>query len=69
MEYGAIDLHKKDSQVRIVTERGEVLDRRIATSRERFTVVFEGRRPMRIPLEASTRASGSRSISRRSATT
>jgi transposase len=54
MEYGAIDLHKKESQVRIVTERGEVLDRRIATTRERLTAVFEGRRPMRILLEAST---------------
>ena len=54
MEYGAIDLHKKESQIRIVTERGEVIDRRIATTRERFTAVFEGRRPMRILLEAST---------------
>ena len=54
MEYGAIDLHKKESQVRIVTESGEVLDRRIATTRERFTAVFEGRRPMRILREAST---------------
>jgi hypothetical protein len=27
MEYGAIDLHKKESQVRIVTETGEVLER------------------------------------------
>ena len=42
MEYGAIDLHKRESQVRIVTDRGEVLDRRIATTRERFTAVFEG---------------------------
>ena len=54
MEYGAIDLHKKESQVRIVTESGETLDRRIATTRERFTAVFAGRRPMRILLEAST---------------
>ena len=54
MEYGAIDLHKKESQIRIVTERGEVVDRRIATTRDRFTAVFEGRRPMRILLEAST---------------
>ena len=53
MEYGAIDLHKKESQIRIVTERGEVLGRRTATTRDRFTAVFEGRRPMRILLEAS----------------
>ena len=33
MEYGAIDLHKKESQVRIMTEGGEVIDRRIATTR------------------------------------
>src|SRR5712692_9683004 len=53
MDYGAIDLHKRESQIRIVTERSEVLDRRIATTRDRFTAVFEGRRPMRILLEAS----------------
>jgi len=35
-DYGAIDLHKKDSQIRIVTEGGEVLDRRIATTRDRL---------------------------------
>jgi transposase len=54
MEYGAIDLHKKESQIRIITERGETVDRRIATTRERFTALFDGRRPMRILLEAST---------------
>ena len=54
MEYGAIDLHKKESQIRIVTESGETFDRRIATTRERFTALFQGRRPMRILLEAST---------------
>ncbi len=68
MEYGAIDLHKKESQVRIVTERGEVLDRRIATTRDRFTAVFEGRRPMRIRWRRPRRASGSRSTLRPSAT-
>jgi transposase len=54
MDYGAIDLHKKESQVRIVTAGGEVLDRRITTSRERLTAVLGERRPMRILLEAST---------------
>ena len=29
MEYGAIDLHKNESQIRIVTASGEVIDRRI----------------------------------------
>jgi FtsP/CotA-like multicopper oxidase with cupredoxin domain len=41
MEYGAIDLHKKESQIRIVTESGDTFDRRIATTRDRFTSVFE----------------------------
>ena len=40
MEYGAIDLHKKESQIRIVMEDGEIVDRRIATTRDRFTAVF-----------------------------
>ena len=54
MEYGAIDLHKKESQVRIVTEAGAVLDRRISTALDRFTALFWGRPRMRILLEAST---------------
>lgn len=54
MEYGAIDLHKKESQVRIITETGDVIDRRIPTTRDRFTAMFWGRPRMRILLEAST---------------
>ena len=40
MEYGAIDLHKKESQIRIVTRNGEIIDQRIATTRDRLTHVF-----------------------------
>jgi len=54
MEYGAIDLHKKESQIRMLTEDGEIVDRRIATTRERLTAVFWGRPRMRILLEAAT---------------
>jgi transposase len=54
MEYGAIDLHKKESQIRIVTNSGEIIDQRIATTRDRFTHVFWGRPRMRILVEAST---------------
>ena len=54
MEYGAIDLHKKESQIRIVTADDQVIDHRIATTRERFTQVFWGRPRMRILVEAST---------------
>ena len=54
MEYGAIDLHKQESQIRIVKENGEIGDYRIATTRDRFTALFWGRPRMRILLEAST---------------
>jgi transposase len=54
VEYGAIDLHKRESQIRIVMADGEVLDRRVLTTRERLTTVFWGRAPMRILIEAST---------------
>jgi transposase len=54
VEYGAIDLHKRESQVRIVATDGEVIDRRILTTRERLTAMFWGRARMRILIEAST---------------
>ena len=55
MEYGAIDLHTKESQIRIVTSDGRVvLDQRIATRRERFTWLFGERPAMRILLETGT---------------
>jgi hypothetical protein len=54
MEYGAIDLHKKERQIRIVTTSGEVIDQRIATTRERLTHVFWCRPRMRVLVEAST---------------
>jgi transposase len=54
MEYGAIDLHKKESQVRIIDESGAIIDRRITTTRERLSGVFWGRPRARILVEAST---------------
>lgn len=54
MDYGAIDLHKNQSQIRIVTASGEVIDRRITTAREGFRAVFDGRPRMRLLLEAAT---------------
>jgi transposase len=55
MEYGAIDLHTRRSQIRIVTDDGTVvLDRRIDTRAEEFARVFGGRPRMRILLESST---------------
>jgi hypothetical protein len=43
MVYGAIDLHMRYSQIRIVDETGAVLrDQRVSTSRERLVNAFEG---------------------------
>jgi len=53
MEYGAIDLHTKESEIRIVTADGAVvLHRRVATRREALMAVFNGRPRMRILLES-----------------
>lgn len=55
MEYGAIDLHTRRSQIRILNEQGEVvLDRRIDTRVGDLARVFRERPPMRILLESST---------------
>lgn len=55
MEYGAIDLHSKESVVRIVTAGGAaVLHRRVATTRAALSGVFNGRPQLRILLESGT---------------
>jgi transposase len=55
MEYGAIDLHTKRSQVRIVTTDGQVvLERKIDTTRVDLTRVFGERATMRLLIESST---------------
>ena len=53
MDYAAIDLHKKASQIRIISN-GAIEDCRIPTTRDRLRTTFEGRRAMRILIEAST---------------
>jgi transposase len=55
MEYGAIDLHLRRSQIRIVDEQEQVvLDRRVDTTRAEFERLFAGRARMRILIESST---------------
>jgi transposase len=55
MVYGAIDLHMRYSQIRILDEAGTVrCDRRVVTSAERLTHVFADHGPMRILLETGT---------------
>jgi transposase len=55
MEYGAIDLHKQHSVIRIVDEDGGVvLERKVVTTREAVTRVFAPRGPMRVLVESGT---------------
>ena len=55
MEYGAIDLHSRRSQVRIVTGDGDVvLERKVDTTRAGFARIFENRPRLRILMESST---------------
>ena len=54
MEYGAIDLHARRSQIRIVREDGSVvLERQVDTSRGDLDRVFAARTPMRILIKQS----------------
>ena len=55
MVYGAIDLHMRYSQIRIIDDAGVVQrDQRVVTSRERLPKAFEGFGPMRVLLETGT---------------
>lgn len=55
MVYGAIDLHMRYSQIRIIDDAGVVQrDQRVVTSRERLAQAFAGQGPMRILLETGT---------------
>jgi transposase len=55
MVYGAIDLHMRYSQIRIVDAEGAVVrDQRIVTARERLVTAFAGYGAMRILLETGT---------------
>lgn len=54
MDTIGLDLHKRESQLCVLAADGAVTERRIATSRERFTAVLGGRPPARVLLEAST---------------
>jgi len=55
MEYGAIDLHLRQSLIRVVDGAGGVtLERRISTNAEEFRRVFSERPAMRVLLETGT---------------
>lgn len=54
MDTIGLDLHKRESQLCIIGSQGEITEKRIATTRERFTAVLGVRARCRILLEAST---------------
>ena len=54
MESVGIDVHKNQSQVCILTDDAEVIEKRIRTDRARFAAVLGVRPPARILIEAST---------------
>jgi transposase len=54
MEIIGLALHKRERQLSSKADDGTLTDRRITTSRERFTALFGTRPPARILLEAST---------------
>jgi transposase len=54
MDHIGIDVHKRDSQICIVAEGGEVIEQRIRTEPERFAAVLGKRPRARSLIEAST---------------
>ena len=54
MEHIGIDVHKRESQICILTPEGERIERRIQSTREKFTAMFADRPPARVLLEATT---------------
>lgn len=49
-----LDVHKRETQVCVLTAAGEVREERLPTSRERLVARFAPQEPSRILLEAST---------------
>ena len=54
MEHIGIDVHKRESQICILTPEGEIIERRIQSTRETFTTMFKARARAHVLLEATT---------------
>src|SRR5215468_6552944 len=54
MDHIGIDLHKRESQICIVAEGGELIERRIRTEPQRFAEALGGRATAQVLLESST---------------
>ena len=53
MDHIGIDVHKKESQVSILAEGGELIEQRVRTEPERCAVVLGDRPRARIVIEAA----------------
>jgi len=54
MDHIGIDLHKRESQICLLAEGGEVIERRIRTEPQRFAEALGARAPAQVLLESST---------------
>ena len=54
LEHIGIDVHKRESQICILTPEGEIIERRIQSTRETFTTMFRARARAHVLLEATT---------------
>ena len=54
MEHVGMDLGKRESQIAIITEAGELIEKRVRTERERLRQFFADPSKARILVEAST---------------
>ena len=54
MDHVGIDVHKRESQICILTPEGEMVERRIQSTRQHFTTWVAGRARARVLLEAAT---------------
>jgi hypothetical protein len=54
MDHISIDVHKRETQIYILAEEGEVVEQRIRTEPERFAAVLGARPRARMLIEAST---------------
>jgi hypothetical protein len=68
MDSIGFDLGKLHSQICIITEDGELIERRLKTDRESLSQFFAGRAPARVLIETAPRASGSHATWKASAT-
>ena len=54
MDHIGIDVHKRESQICMLAEGGELIEQRIRTEPERFAAMLGTRPRVRILIEAST---------------